>query len=220
MLTQNEAYVFYRNLVDIYEMVGDFNAQNRKTKKRRRQERPKSQDISSSSGTRVRTSSDGELEMTLNSSEAQPGPAMPPVALSPTGADMSTSMFVSTSRELKNSNVKYQVPAKYAKFMHDGDPDEYDAMLKLLNKVHAELEKIEAAGSHFGRILRDRKDIRFALIKGFLANLDVWGSQPPAMIESSQRPLPTLAEARVRSYVYYHYMRGCVDQGQDPADQP
>ena len=49
--------------------------------------------------------------------------------------------------------------------------------------------------------MKDNKNYRQRLLKGFLMNLDVWGSQPPVKSENITQPLPTLAESRMRAYV-------------------
>jgi len=190
ILTDNEIYVFYRNLVYLYEMVKDFNAATKKrAKKRRRKDKPKSQELATASGERIHTSSDGELEISLSSLENQP-----PIDENVPG--------ILTSRENK-PKTEFKMPEKYVKLLRIGDLDEYNAVLRLLNKVYCEVEKIEAAGSNIGRIMRSDKALQLRLMKGFLMNLDVWGSQPPAKLEAISKPLQTLLEARMRAYVFF-----------------
>eukprot|EP01022_Parablepharisma_sp_SALTPOND_P028483 TRINITY_DN71038_c0_g1_i1.p1 TRINITY_DN71038_c0_g1~~TRINITY_DN71038_c0_g1_i1.p1 ORF type:complete len:560 (+),score=41.95 TRINITY_DN71038_c0_g1_i1:670-2349(+) len=207
-LTENEAYVFYRNLSDLYGMVRDFHATSRRrAKKKRRQDRPKSQDITASSGARVHTSSDGELEMSLSSMESQP-----PI-------EVSASVCINSARDAK-PHIEFKVPTKYEKFMRKGDFEEYNVVVHLLNKIYSELEKVDAAGSTIGKIMKERREYRLKLLKGFLMNLDIWGSHPPARIESIYQPLPTLMEARMRSYVSFVVHLHFIEQSEDAPDQP
>ena len=178
-LTDNEIYIFYKNLENLYDMINDFNDISKKIlKKKRKIERPKSQDITNSCEVRVRTSSDGEIETYSNSIQSS----------------------ISTTNDIIMNNT-IKIPSKYINLIKNDNFDDIKILVDILDRINMELGKLDAAGTTIGKIMKDKKAYRKKLLTGFLYNLDVWGSQPPARLEGINEPLSTLVESRIRAYV-------------------
>lgn len=186
-LSDSEVYVLYRNITDLYDAVREFDAVPKRRVRRRKGERTKSQDLSVHCEARVRTLSDGELNLSNEDVKGQ--------------LNGRASTCVNESEYIVSA--EYTPPKKYKMFMKEGNKQECSAVLNILNAVKDEIDKLDSAGSTISRIMQDKQKHQLKLLKGFFVNLDVWGSQPPVRTEGIVQPLPTLAESRMRAYVRF-----------------
>jgi len=185
VLSDSEIYVLYKNITDLYDMIKEFDAVPKKRIKRKKNERTKSQDLTILSEMRVRTLSDGEIRIPIDNDQLFNGRAI-----------------TYTYENEYIVSAEYIPPEKYRRLMNEGNKKECSAVLNILNAVVDEIDKLDSAGSTLSRIMKDKQHCQIRLLKGFFMNLDVWGSQPVIRSEDIIQPIPTIAESRMRAYVF------------------
>ena len=129
-LTDNEIYIFYKNLSDLYEMIQDFDEVPKKHIKRRKSKRRKSDDMCISCTVRIRTLSDGEIKQDNFMNKVTIG--------SRANTCISENEYI--------ISAEYNPPEKYSKFMKLNDKEEAGSVLNILNKTKEEIDKLDSAG--------------------------------------------------------------------------
>ena len=77
------------------------------------------------------------------------------------------------------------------------------AGINLAKAIIPKIETINAAGITFMKIFKNKKGLHLNLIKAFLLNLDMWGSQSSSDTRDTYLPIPNLSTMRFNALVIY-----------------